>query len=77
MLVGGSILSHDHYQGGRYIFAMELAPEEQVFNIENYSNTKVSTVKWPMSVLRLSGKDKEEIINLATHILDKWESLLR
>ncbi len=72
-IVGGSILSHDHYQGGRYIFAMELAPEEQVFNIENYSNTKVSRVKWPMSVLRLSGKDKEEIINLATHILDKWK----
>lgn len=72
-IVGGSILSHDHYQGGNYTFAMELAPIEKEFNISGYNNTTIGRVKWPMSVLRLSGKDKEEIIDLATHILDTWK----
>ncbi|WP_296647837.1 DUF1385 domain-containing protein, partial [Romboutsia sp. 13368] len=56
-------LSHDHYQGGHYKFAMEVAPVEETFEVKGYENTKVSRVKWPMSVIRLSGKNKEEIIN--------------
>jgi len=61
-IVGGSILTHDHYQGGHYKFAMEVAPIEETFEVKGYENTKVSRVKWPMSVIRLSGENKEEII---------------
>ncbi|MEF9992280.1 MAG: UDP-glucose--hexose-1-phosphate uridylyltransferase [Romboutsia sp.] len=73
-IVGGSILSHDHYQGGNYTFAMETAQVEEYFKIKEYKNTKVGRVKWPMSVVRISGKNKEEIINLAKHILSTWKS---
>ncbi|MGL5717160.1 MAG: UDP-glucose--hexose-1-phosphate uridylyltransferase [Paraclostridium sp.] len=72
-IVGGSILSHDHYQGGNYTFAMEIAPIEKTYKIKSYPNTTINRVKWPMSVIRLCGEQKEEIINLATHILDKWK----
>lgn len=73
-IVGGSILSHDHYQGGHYKFAMEVALVEETFKIKGYENTKVSRVKWPMSVIRLNGKDKKEIIDLAEHILNTWKN---
>ena len=73
-IVGGTILSHDHYQGGHYKFAMEVALVEETFKIKGYENTKVSRVKWPMSVIRLSGKNKEEIIDLAEHILNTWKN---
>lgn len=73
-IVGGSILSHDHYQGGNYTFAMELAPIEESFIIDGYKNTNLSRIKWPMSVIRLNGEDKEEVINLANHILNTWRS---
>ena len=73
-IVGGSILSHDHYQGGHYTFAMEVAPIEETFEVKGYENTKVYRVKWPMSVIRLNGENKEEIIDLAEHILDKWKN---
>ncbi|MGL6108030.1 UDP-glucose--hexose-1-phosphate uridylyltransferase [Romboutsia sp.] len=73
-IVGGSILSHDHYQGGNYTFAMEVAQIEETFNINGFDKTKVSRVKWPMSVVRLNGENKEEILDLADHILNSWRS---
>ncbi len=73
-IVGGSILSHDHYQGGHYTFAMETASVEETFKVNGYENTTLSRVKWPMSVIRLNGKDKEEVLNLAEHILNSWKS---
>ena len=71
-IVGGSILSHDHYQGGHYTFAMELAPIEESFTVNGYEKTKLSRVKWPMSVIRLNGEDKDEVISLADHVLNIW-----
>ena len=71
-IVGGSILSHDHFQGGRYDFAMAKAPIE--IEVGQFAGVDVGIVKWPMSVLRLSGKDTEEIIELADKILNAWRS---
>ena len=71
-IVGGSILSHDHYQGGRYTFAMELAPTEKEYKIHGYEDITVGRVKWPMSVIRISGNSKDKLINLAEHILSSW-----
>lgn len=71
-IVGGSILSHDHYQGGHYTFAMEEAPIEKFYEIAGYENIKVGRVKWPMSVIRINGYNKEKLIELADHILTSW-----
>ena len=71
-IVGGSILSHDHFQGGRYTFAMEEADFEETFAIEKYPDVTAGIVKWPMSVIRIRHKDAEILIRLATEILDKW-----
>ncbi|WP_286905046.1 UDP-glucose--hexose-1-phosphate uridylyltransferase [Clostridium sp. UBA1652] len=71
-IVGGSILSHDHYQGGRYEFAMERAEAEEFFKIAEYSNIEASIVKWPMSVIRLKSKDIEELTNASEKILNIW-----
>lgn len=71
-IVGGSILSHDHYQGGHYSFPMENAPIEETYNIKGYENVSVGRVKWPMSVIRINSKDKDSLINLADNILCKW-----
>ena len=71
-IVGGSILTHDHYQGGRHTFPMELAPVEESFVIEGFEAVSVGIVNWPMSVLRLQSDNKEELINLADHILESW-----
>ena len=71
-IVGGSILSHDHYQGGRYDFAMAKAGIEQNVVIKGYEDVSVGIVKWPMSVMRLNGTDRDRIIELATHILEVW-----
>ncbi len=73
-IVGGSILSHDHYQGGRYTFAMELAPLEKTFVINGYEDIEFGRVKWPMSVIRISGYDKDKLISLADHILSSWRN---
>lgn len=73
-IVGGSILSHDHYQGGHYTFAMEKAPVEKEFVIPGYEDVKAGIVKWPLSVIRLQCADSERLIDLATHILDKWRA---
>ena len=71
-IVGGSILSHDHFQGGHYEFAMAKAPVEHEFTVNGFEDVKAGIVKWPMSVIRLSHKDEKRIIALADVILAKW-----
>ena len=71
-IVGGSILSHDHMQGGRYTFAMERAPLENTFTFAGYENVNAGIVHWPLSVIRLTSEDSEAIINLSDKILNKW-----
>lgn len=71
-IVGGSILSHDHYQGGRYTFAMEKAPIEKTYSIKGYEDINIGRVKWPMSVIRINGNDKTRLTDLAEHILNLW-----
>lgn len=71
-IVGGSILSHDHFQGGHYEFAMAKAPVEKSFTIKGYEDVEAGIVNWPMSVIRLSGENTERIIELADHILETW-----
>lgn len=71
-IVGGSILTHEHYQGGRHTFAMELAPVEDSFSVEGFETVSVGIVNWPMSVLRLQSDDKAQLIALADHILTAW-----
>ena len=73
-IVGGSILSHDHYQGGRYAFAMAEAPVEKSYSCAGFPHVKVGRVKWPMSTIRLTGEDREELCELAEKILTKWRS---
>ena len=71
-IVGGSILSHDHFQGGNYEFAMAKAPVEREFMVKGYEDVKAGIVKWPLSVIRLSCADEKRIIDLADHILKAW-----
>lgn len=71
-IVGGSILSHDHYQGGRYTFAMENALLEKSYIIPGYEKVTVGRLKWPMSVVRLVSDNKDDLLNLADHILSTW-----
>ena len=71
-IVGGSILSHDHFQGGNYEFAMAKAPVEIDLEFKGFEDIKAGIVKWPMSVIRLSGDDDERIIALADKILGAW-----
>lgn len=71
-IVGGSILSHDHYQGGRHTFAMEKAPIEHSFSLKKYPNVTAGIVKWPMSVIRLQAKNKEELARAAHEIFARW-----
>lgn len=71
-IVGGSILTHEHYQGGRHVFAMEEAPVEKSFRFSGFENVSAGIVKWPMSVIRLNGSDKAELVALSAKILDSW-----
>lgn len=73
-IVGGSILSHEHFQGGKYTFAMEKAPIESEFIISKYPNVKAGIVKWPMSVIRLSSNDRNELANCCNLVLQKWRA---
>ncbi|MFV0344510.1 MAG: UDP-glucose--hexose-1-phosphate uridylyltransferase [Anaerocolumna sp.] len=73
-IVGGSILTHDHFQGGNYSFAMAEAPIEREFKLKGYENIVCGIVKWPMSVIRLRAKDEKELIKLGEHILNKWRN---
>ena len=71
-IVGGSILSHDHFQGGHYTFAMAKAPIEKELHFDGFEDIKAGIVKWPMSVIRITGADKERLIELADKILLAW-----
>lgn len=71
-IVGGSILSHDHFQGGNYEFPMARADYISKFKVSGYEDVEAGIVKWPLSVIRLRGRDKDKIIDLASYILDKW-----
>lgn len=71
-IVGGSILSHDHFQGGCHEFAMAKAETESSYEIKGFEDVKVGMVKWPMSVLRLESEDPERLVALAKHVLDAW-----
>ena len=71
-IVGGSILSHDHFQGGHYTFAMETAPIEKSVTIPGYEDVEAGIVKWPLSVIRIRHKEDKRLVDLATHILDCW-----
>lgn len=71
-IVGGSILSHDHFQGGGYTFAMARAPFDRTFSLPGYKDLTAGIVKWPMSVIRLQGTDTERISDAAEHILTCW-----
>ena len=72
-IVGGSILTHDHFQGGRYTFAMAKAPVEETFKMAKFPRVKAGLVKWPMSVIRLNGS-KKDLIEAGEYILKKWRS---
>ena len=71
-IVGGSILTHDHYQGGRHVFPMEIAPLQKSFTFEDFETVKAGIVKWPMSVIRLTSDSKDDLTNLAEKILLAW-----
>ena len=71
-IVGGSILSHEHFQGGHYTFPMEVAEVEQELSFTGFEDIKAGIVKWPMSVIRLTGTDKSRVAELADKILRTW-----
>ena len=71
-IVGGSILSHDHFQGGNYTFAMAKAPMERPLKIAGYEDVEAGILKWPLSVLRIRCRDEKRLIDLAEHVLRVW-----
>ena len=71
-IVGGSILSHDHFQGGHYTFAMEKAPLEKAVSFKGFEDVEAGIVKWPMSVIRLSSESDDRLVELADRILRAW-----
>ncbi len=72
-IVGGSILSHDHFQGGNYSFAMERAPILKAIEIKGFEDVEAGIVKWPLSVVRIRSEKRERLVALAAIILDKWK----
>lgn len=73
-IVGGSILTHNHFQGGCYEFPMAKAPVEKSFKLKMFPNVKAGIVKWPMSVIRISSKFESDLIRAADHILRVWQN---
>ena len=73
-IVGGSILTHDHFQGGNYEFPMAKAPIEKEFSIKGYESVSAGIVKWPMSVIRLRSKDEKSLIDSGDYILKAWRN---
>ena len=71
-IVGGSILSHDHFQGGRYTFAMEKAPVEKTVSFPGFEDVEAGIVHWPLSVIRLRCAEDERLVDLADKILAVW-----
>ena len=74
-IVGGSILAHDHFQGGRYVFAMERAPVETPFVFPGFEDVRAGIVKWPMSVIRLTAPQPDRLVDLADRILTSWRAI--
>lgn len=72
-IVGGSILTHDHFQGGHHDFPMANAEIEKEFTFKNYPNVRAGIVKWPMSVVRLQGRKRDELVELSDDILQRWK----
>lgn len=72
-IVGGSILTHDHYQGGRHVFPMEKAKVEKKYKSEKFKDVEIGTVKWPMTVIRLKSKDKTRLVDAAMEIFEAWK----
>ena len=73
-IVGGSILSHDHFQGGHYTFAMAKAPVEKYYTMKGFEDVEAGIVRWPMSVLRLRGEDPDQLIELGDKVLGAWRA---
>lgn len=73
-IVGGSILSHDHYQAGRYDFAMTHAEDQFKFHLNRFPSVTASVLNWPMSVIRLKGKNKDTLVQAADHIFTTWQT---
>jgi UDPglucose--hexose-1-phosphate uridylyltransferase len=73
-IVGGSILTHDHYQGGNYEFAMAKAEDDWTFKLAGYPNVECSVVKWPMSVIRLRSEQINALVEAGSHIFEKWKT---
>ncbi|MGI6010285.1 MAG: UDP-glucose--hexose-1-phosphate uridylyltransferase [Ruminococcus sp.] len=73
-IVGGSILSHDHFQGGCHEFAMAKAEVERTYSVRGFQDVNVGIVKWPMSVIRLEAEDPSRLAELAEHILENWRN---
>lgn len=73
-IVGGSILSHDHFQGGNYEFGMARADVEKYYKVKGFDDIETGIVKWPMSVIRLRHKESEKLVEFADYILSKWRN---
>lgn len=71
-IVGGSILSHDHFQGGRHVFPLDKAPAYAGFHHDGYADVRIEAVNWPMTTLRITSASKAQIIDLSNHILQAW-----
>lgn len=71
-IVGGSILSHDHFQGGRHVFPMMKAQVASTFSMDGFPSVECSVVRWPLSVLKLAACDREQLLDAAAHVLDVW-----
>lgn len=71
-IVGGSILSHDHFQGGRHVFPMMKAQVASTFFMDGFPSVECSVVRWPLSVLKLAARDREQLLDAAAHVLDVW-----
>ena len=71
-IVGGSILSHNHFQGGNYLFPMQKAPIIKSYRLETFKNVKIGIVKWPLSVIRATSDDINELVEFSDYILTKW-----
>ena len=71
-IVGGSILSHDHFQGGRHVFPMMKAQVASTFSMDGFPSVECSVVRWPLSVLKLAVCDREQLLDAAAHVLDVW-----
>ena len=71
-IVGGSILTHEHFQGGNYEFAMAKAPIETKVTFSGFEDIQAGIVKWPMSVIRIKGTDKARLVELADKVLTTW-----